>query len=73
MSVLQKIPALAGYDIQALKDQILERKEQIVTCEMSSVASIGEDLRRSRVTPLRHRVWELQNPASQCGGGQDPL
>jgi len=49
MSVLQKIPALAGYNIQDLKDQILERKDQIVTCEKSSVASIGEDLRRSPV------------------------
>jgi len=49
MSVLQKIPALSGYDIPALKDQIQVRKEQIVVCEKSSVASIGEDLSRSPV------------------------
>jgi len=51
MSVLQKISALAGYDTQALKDQILKRRDQIITCEKSSVASIGEDLRRS---PAHH-------------------
>jgi hypothetical protein len=51
MTVLQKISALAGYDTQALKDQILERRDRIVTCEKSSVASIGEDLRKS---PVHH-------------------
>lgn len=51
MIVLHKIPALSGYDTQTLKEQVLGRKDQIVTCEKSSVASIGEDLRRS---PVHH-------------------
>ena len=51
MIVLQRIPALSGYDTETLKKQILNRKDQVVTCEKSSVASIRDDLRRS---PVHH-------------------
>ena len=58
MAALQKIPALSGYDTNALKEQVTGRKDQIVTCEKSSVASIGEDLRRS---PLHHCGISFEN------------
>ena len=47
ISVLQKIPALSGFDSDALKEQVISQKDQITTCEKASHASIEEDLRRS--------------------------
>ena len=70
LAVLQKIPALSGYDTTALKDHVITQKNHIITCEKSSVASIGEDLRRS---PEHHCGISFRNYQALLKNAQEAL